>query len=460
MGAGLSAAGIGTFFERFRPLFLIIAAVLLGLGFYLNYFRKERCEAGSTCERPDPRFRKMNRGMLWVSTALVLAFVLFPSYAERLFGVRPTAAGSTVASTDTWTIDIEGMTCAGCEAAVNQSLAEVPGVLSAKASYDAAGATITVDSSDPPTRMALAAAVGTAGYRLVSVAEPPAATETGPKLAGRWVTELEDQNGEMIEVIMDLGVVNSRWVGEFDLPKYNVVDYPVEVKATGDTIELFLTAIGMSFKGSIDDDGVLTGVGQSPGAENESISFRRTGPAEFSEGFLELEAAADDPSLLEILSDGGGELRKRFNADSEKTRLLMLLSPTCPGCQRGARVVQDDVISKIASRDFLVYAVWEPILETDDERSARKAVTLFPNERVKQYWVRSRAVGELFQPPINLEGKPAWDVYLVYAPGIVWDGDTPPEPTFFMHQLGGRLPDDQRLDGSKLRDVIEKILNK
>lgn len=122
--------------------------------------------------------------------------------------------------------------------------------------------------------------------------------------------------------------------------------------------------------------------------------------------------------------------------------------------------MQDNVISKIDRQDFLAYAVWEPILKTDDERASRKAVTLFPGERVKNYWVHTRAVGELFRPAINLEGEPAWDVYLVYAPGILWEDDTPPEPTFFMHQLRGRLPDDQRLDGSKLRDGIAKILNR
>jgi hypothetical protein len=121
-------------------------------------------------------------------------------------------------------------------------------------------------------------------------------------------------------------------------------------------------------------------------------------------------------------------------------------------------VVQDNVISGIESVDFVAYAVWEPILKTDDERSSRKAVTLFPDERVKNYWVRTRAVGKLFQSPINLKGEPAWDVSLVYEPGIVWDGDTPPEPTYFMHQLGGRLPDDQRLDGPRLHDVIAKTL--
>jgi hypothetical protein len=51
-------------------------------------------------------------------------------------------------------------------------------------------------------------------------------------------------------------------------------------------------------------------------------------------------------------------------------------------------------------------------------------------------------------------------VYLVYEPEVEWDGDAPPEPTFFMHQLGGRLPGDRRLDGPRLQDAIEKILDR
>jgi len=271
--------------------------------------------------------RKWNRGMLWVSTVLVLIFAFLPGYVGHLFGIQATSAESTTTPKETWTIDIDGMTCAGCEATINQSLAEVSGVLHVEASYDAGVATIAVDASNPPTRMALAAAVGKVGYRLRSL-QSAAPVATDPVLAGHWVTELEDENGEGIELLMDLDVVASRWVGEFDLPKYNVMNYPVEVQAAGDTIEIFLTAIGMSFKGTIEDNGLLTGVGQSPGVESESISFRRDGPAEFSEGFLELEVAMDDPSLVEILSDDGRELREQFNTDRDKTRLLMLLSPT------------------------------------------------------------------------------------------------------------------------------------
>lgn len=28
-----------------------------------------------------------------------------------------------------------------------------------------------------------------------------------------------------------------------------------------------------------------------------------------------------------------------------------------------------------------------------------------------------------------------WDVYLLYPPGVRWEGSTPPRPAFWMHQL-------------------------
>jgi copper chaperone CopZ len=325
VGVGLSTAGVATNFERFRMAFLVIAAILLGLGFYLNYFRKERCAEGSTCDRPTSRLLRTSRGMLWVSTVLVLVSALFPVYVGALLGTQTIGAEPTSSTTE-WTLGIDGMTCPGCEAAVNQSLAEVPGVRRVAASYDDAKALVSVDTNSPPSRMALATAIGRAGYRLVSLNTPQAAAEK--TLAGHWVAELEDENGGTIEIVMDLGVVNSRWVGEFDLPAYGVMNYPVEVRSGEGTIELFLTAMATLFTGSIGDDGSLTGIGDSPVQKNVHMTFQRSGPAEFSESFVELEAAADDSSRVEILSNDGAELRLRFNNDSKKTRLLMLLSPT------------------------------------------------------------------------------------------------------------------------------------
>lgn len=64
----------------------------------------------------------------------------------------------------------------------------------------------------------------------------------------------------------------------------------------------------------------------------------------------------------------------------------------------------------------------------------------------------------MFQAPINLTTGPAWDVYLLYQAGIEWGDSAPPRPTFFMHQLGGRLPDASRLDGPKLRQAVRDMV--
>ena len=72
----------------------------------------------------------------------------------------------------------------------------------------------------------------------------------------------------------------------------------------------------------------MVGTGMTRG-EEEPLELRRVAQQpQFSEGLLELEAAADDPSLVTRLSASGSELREQFNSDQEKVRLLMLLAPT------------------------------------------------------------------------------------------------------------------------------------
>lgn len=126
-------------------------------------------------------------------------------------------------------------------------------------------------------------------------------------------------------------------------------------------------------------------------------------------------------------------------------------------CQKGARVVQQAVLDVIDSNDVRVYAIWEPILRSDNYKSAMQAPKLIPDARVTHFWVDGRDVGKLFQKPIQLKTEAAWDVYLVYAPGVVWGAEVP-APDYFQHQLGGRLPKELRLDGQVLARKIEGML--
>lgn len=117
-------------------------------------------------------------------------------------------------------------------------------------------------------------------------------------------------------------------------------------------------------------------------------------------------------------------------------------------------MVQDSVLSLVKSPDLAVYVVWEPIFRTDDERASRRATALFADDRLINYWARDKGVGALFQPAIGLENEVAWDVYLVYRPGRVWEGASPPVADEFMHQLWAKLPAEKMLDGGKLRGIV------
>ncbi|MEE9269473.1 MAG: hypothetical protein V3V49_04355 [Candidatus Krumholzibacteria bacterium] len=127
-------------------------------------------------------------------------------------------------------------------------------------------------------------------------------------------------------------------------------------------------------------------------------------------------------------------------------------------CQFGARVVQQ-LLYEIEDENFRAYVVWEPILRTDNREAAVKATALIEDPRVTHYWTDSRDVGHLFSPSIALENEPAWDVYLLYPAGNRWQAEAP-KPDYFQHQLGGRLPPDQRLDGDALADRTETLLEK
>ena len=119
--------------------------------------------------------------------------------------------------------------------------------------------------------------------------------------------------------------------------------------------------------------------------------------------------------------------------------------------------MQEAVFKGIPSKALRGYAVWEPILRTDNIRGARKATTILPDSRVRHYWIDGQEVGEAFQPALGLKDAVAWDVYLVYPPGVEWNGNRPPKPSYFMHQLH-ELPAARRLDATTLAAQLRKVI--
>jgi mercuric ion binding protein len=137
-------------------------------------------------------------------------------------------------------------------------------------------------------------------------------------------------------------------------------------------------------------------------------------------------------------------LRSAFNKDADHVRVIALLSPTCPYCQKGQRVVQS-VFEKHPNDERLRgFVVWLPMLPTDNQSTAGAQAGSFVDARVAQQWDGDRASGETFAKMLGLK-REAWDVYLLYARGVTWTGDVPPSPTFWMHQLRADSGADQRV---------------
>ena len=61
-----------------------------------------------------------------------------------------------------------------------------------------------------------------------------------------------------------------------------------------------------------------------------------------------------------------------------------------------------------------------------------------PDGRVLHYWDGTGASMRAFQRVLGL-GEEAWDVFMLYDRGTRWDGELPPPPKYWMHQLSSSL---------------------
>lgn len=173
LALGASAGGAGAVFESYRLPLLAITAVLLGASFYVVYFRKPTCAPGNACAAPNKKLMRFNRAMLWLATCFAATFALFPEYVSFLMAsddvvatAQATTAGAATASSTTWSeapaagtrvYTIEGMSCAGCTAHVEQELGKIAGVAAVTVSYEHKAARVAFAPGTEPNDAAVVA---------------------------------------------------------------------------------------------------------------------------------------------------------------------------------------------------------------------------------------------------------------------------------------------------------------
>jgi len=151
-----------------------------------------------------------------------------------------------------------------------------------------------------------------------------------------------------------------------------------------------------------------------------------------------------------------------FNADVLLPRLLFLVSPTCEICVSGAMSAAHAVLSLPRAEAFRLYILWLPVLETDIPQAAERVQGRLPaDDRLEHFWDHDLMLSRAYHQVLQLGQRPrrhrvAWDIFLLYGAGIVWN-EAPPVPEFWMHQLF--LEDVPKLDATVLRRQLEQRLH-
>lgn len=116
------------------------------------------------------------------------------------------------------------------------------------------------------------------------------------------------------------------------------------------------------------------------------------------------------------------------------------------------------MLDELKAPDLRVYAVWVPIIWSDWRLAVSRATMRLPDARVSHFWDADGTLVRAYSRVLRLgEGRPAWDVYLLFDRDAEWK-DEPPAPQGWMHQLS-HAPAERVLDGDGLASEARRLLD-
>ncbi|MBW8873680.1 MAG: hypothetical protein JF614_01835 [Acidobacteria bacterium] len=292
----------------------------------------------------------------------------------------------------------------------------------------------------------LSKALVLAGLLLLPAA---AAADEGARFVGLWkgaiIFEKGATEGDMVLDLMP--DADGKLLGLCSLPIHGVADHPlIDVKAAGSQ----LTFIYRDDKGSsqvtvsLSPDGKHLNGSMQEGDKTYPLFFKKTSREDLA-----------PQGTLQVLSADNRELRQRFDQDAGKVRLLVLLSPTCAGCTRMARMIQRYLLEEVNDPRLAVYLVWGPMQETDNPEVAKQMLVHVTDRRAVHFWMPNTDLTKQFNQPLSTE-LAAWDVIFFFGPQARWT--LPPKPADYAHQWGTKLPQDHLFNGEKLAAQVQKLL--
>jgi len=163
VGGGASAL---SWMEPFRPYLIGLAVLAIGYAWY-SYLKTKKAE--DCCEVDAKPKWFQTKGFLIGITLFAAISISFPYYAHVFY---PNTNNKEVvvvseANMETLNFDIEGMTCNGCAAHVENEVNKLSGIISVTASYDNENATVTFDKSKT-TKEDIIKAINGTGYKVIN----------------------------------------------------------------------------------------------------------------------------------------------------------------------------------------------------------------------------------------------------------------------------------------------------
>ena len=163
--SGLAAAF--SWVEPFRPYLIGITVLIIGFAWYQKLKPDTQEEMDCGCEEDSKPPFLQSKTFLGVVTVFAGLMLTFPYYSNAFYPQTEQAATAVFQekSAQKLVLDIEGMTCSGCEAHVEHAAKEINGIQEAKASYAEGKAEIEFDPVQT-TPEKIIEAVKTTGYKI------------------------------------------------------------------------------------------------------------------------------------------------------------------------------------------------------------------------------------------------------------------------------------------------------
>ena len=114
------------------------------------------------------------------------------------------------------------------------------------------------------------------------------------------------------------------------------------------------------------------------------------------------------------------------------------------------------LLARNRNSDLRAYFIWGPYLQADSLELARVDSNKFNAPAATYFWTPTDKLARELSSVLGLPaGRPAWDVYLLYAKGLTWDR-TFPAPTYWQHQID--VIQGEPLNLPKLQSKVEQLL--